>query len=391
MLKDTVSKSPYGDEKNQEKIEKINRRRSQEDLEEIILLFLGPRLAGKTTIKERIFDGLQPTQIIYVEQTIEVRVDTQMNAFAKMKIVDFPGMKDLSEVPQDTWHLPASENGLDIGDNTAKLAVIYVIDSQDGQSYRNALTDLYKSAELLKNYNKNLTFDIFMHKSDGLNEEELNAIHDDTLSYIENINDVGIQISTTSAMDQTIFDAMSKVIQKRIPEQAQLEKWLNLMINNANVAKAYLMDVRTKLFIATDSSPAENTQLSIYEICSGMIEMGRHRTNQKGDLVVVGSCFEGNIRPNSVWQTRHYEATLEIGGRCRPYDSDEDIMPAFDENHESWVTMKEEIVLCLYGITSNLALVCVVREDALNQRGIMMYNLNLFRQTIRKTLEQSRT
>ena len=115
----------------------------------------------------------------------------------------------------------------------------------------------------------------------------------------ENINDqIGIQISTTSAMDQTIFDAMSKVIQKRIPEQAQLEKWLNLMIkygsrifnrrrfirlllllliyfsfSNANVAKAYLMDVRTKLFIATDSSPAENTQLSIYEICSGMIEM----------------------------------------------------------------------------------------------------------------------
>ena len=83
-----------------------------------------------------------------------------------------------------------------------------------------------------------------MHKSDGLNEEELNQIHDDTLNYIgkifflffflinfqENINDVGIQISTTSAMDQTIFDAMSKVIQKRIPEQAQLEKWLNLMI-----------------------------------------------------------------------------------------------------------------------------------------------------------------
>jgi Ras-related GTP-binding protein C/D len=115
---------------------------------------------------------------------------------------------------------------------------------EDAQSYRNALTDLYKSAELLKNYNKNLTFDIFMHKSDGLNEEELNQIHDDTLNYIgkifflffflinfqENINDVGIQISTTSAMDQTIFDAMSKVIQKRIPEQAQLEKWLNLMI-----------------------------------------------------------------------------------------------------------------------------------------------------------------
>ena len=50
------------------------------------------------------------------------------------------------------------------------------------------------------------------------------------INFEENINDVGIQISTTSAMDQTIFDAMSKVIQKRIPEQAQPEKWLNLMI-----------------------------------------------------------------------------------------------------------------------------------------------------------------
>ncbi|CAG5111374.1 Oidioi.mRNA.OKI2018_I69.chr2.g5690.t1.cds [Oikopleura dioica] len=29
MLKDTVPKSPYGDEKNQEKIERMNRRRSQ--------------------------------------------------------------------------------------------------------------------------------------------------------------------------------------------------------------------------------------------------------------------------------------------------------------------------------------------------------------------------
>jgi GTPase SAR1 family protein len=123
----------------------MEEKNSHEDLEEIILLFLGPRLAGKTTIKERIFDGLQPTQIIYVEQTIEVRVDTQMNAFAKMKIVDFPGMKDLSEVPQDTWHLPASENGLDIGDNTAKLAVIYVIDSQGRKSNFILENNLFKT------------------------------------------------------------------------------------------------------------------------------------------------------------------------------------------------------------------------------------------------------
>lgn len=333
-----------------------------ENEQEIILLFLGTRLAGKTTIKERVFDGLQPTQIIYVEQTCEIRVDIQVNAFAKMKIVDFPGMKELSDIPQEHWHLPVEENGLDIGSPDAKLAVIYVIDSQDNSLYHNSLSKLVECAQLLKEYNHNLTFDIFLHKSDNLNEEDLNNIHDDTLNFIETINNVGIQIATTSAMDQTIFDAMSKVIQKRIPEQAQLEKWLNLMISNANVAKAYLMDVRTKLFIATDSSPAENTQLSIYEICSGMIEM----------VDGIANVYEG-------------ARLTEIG------DSEDDMVPTFDENHESWVTMKEEIVLCLYGITSNLALVCVVREDALKQRGIMMYNLNLFRNTIRKTLESRRT
>ena len=44
--------------------------------------------------------------------------------------------------------------------------------------------------------------------------------------------------------------------------------------------KAYIFDVRTKLYVATDSMQA--SEMTVLEICSGMIEMvdGIYRANQ---------------------------------------------------------------------------------------------------------------
>lgn len=43
------------------------------------------------------------------------------------------------------------------------------------------------------------------------------------------------------------------------------------MFSKASVEKAYLFDVRTKLYIATDS--VQPNELTMYEICKGMVEM----------------------------------------------------------------------------------------------------------------------
>ena len=139
-----------------------------------------------------------------------------------------------------------------------------------------------------------------MHKSDGLNEEELNQIHDDTLGYIGKIFFLPFSYkfrrkyqwrwnsnfdNICNGSDNLWRDVKSHpeknsrtgATRKMAEFNDQVRFSRNVVgkffLSNANVAKAYLMDVRTKLFIATDSSPAENTQLSIYEICSGMIEM----------------------------------------------------------------------------------------------------------------------
>lgn len=92
-------------------------------------------------------------------------------------------------------------------------------------------------AASLSRHNINLKFEIFLHKVENLNDDEMQSIYEETSSYFEQLKadyehlvNLNVSIHFTSCMDQTIFDATSKVIQKLIPEQAQLENLLNLMI-----------------------------------------------------------------------------------------------------------------------------------------------------------------
>lgn len=72
-------------------------------------------------------------------------------------------------------------------------------------------------------------------------------------------------------------------------------------------------------------------------------------------------------------------------------NGEEPVMPIFDENQESWVTMSNQIIICLYGVTSSLALVCVMREGIQKIRGPTTFNVNLFRKAIRETLQRGRS
>jgi Ras-related GTP-binding protein C/D len=247
------------------------------DENEIIILYLGWKRSGKTTIKERVFDGLQSNQINYVELTQDVIVTRFTQSFAKIRIIDYPGCKNfLDDIPDpENWAIPVDKGGLGIGGPNANLAVIYVIDAQDQNCYPDALHRMMNYASALNAYNKGLKFEIFLHKVENMNDDETHSVYEETSrdlnEYDETLAELNYSIHFTSSMDETIFDATSKVIQKLIPEQAQLENLLNLMSNKASVEKAYLFDVRTKLYIATDS--VQPNELTMYEICKGMVEM----------------------------------------------------------------------------------------------------------------------
>ena len=83
----------------------------------------------------------------------------------------------------------------------------------------------------------------------------------------------------TSIYDHSIFEAFSKVVQKLIPQLPTLENMLNIFVSNSNAEKAFLFDVVSKIYIATDSSPVD---MQSYELCCDMI-----------DLIIDVSCIYG--------------------------------------------------------------------------------------------------
>lgn len=117
--------------------------------------------------------------------------------------------------------------------------------------------------------------DIHQRTSDDLSEAGLNQIH--------------LSFHLTSIYDHSIFEAFSKVVQKLIPQLPTLENLLNIFIpvsflvisdfepefnifclQNSGIEKAFLFDVVSKIYIATDSSPVD---MQTYELCCDMIDV----------------------------------------------------------------------------------------------------------------------
>jgi len=55
-----------------------------------------------------------------------------------------------------------------------------------------------------------------------------------------------------------------------IPHYATLENFLNIIIQTSGIEKAFLYDVKTKIYVATDSSPVD---IQSYELCCDMIDV----------------------------------------------------------------------------------------------------------------------
>ena len=89
-----------------------------------------------------------------------------------------------------------------------------------------------------------------------------------------------------------------------------------------------------KIYIATDSSPVD---MQSYELCCDMI-----------DVVIDVSCIYG----------------LTTG---------DDISPAFDHHSQATIRLNNGTVLHLREVNRFLALVCILREDAMEKQGKFMH------------------
>lgn len=132
-----------------------------------------------------------------------------------------------------------------------------------------------RTAVFLAEHYPRINFEVFIHKTDGLSDEyKYDTFREVRQRVQDELSDYGygdrsVSYYQTSIFDHSIFEAMSKVILKLLPQLAAMETLLTKLCSTCRIQKAYLFDTISKIYIATDASP---TFLRDYEVCSDYVD-----------------------------------------------------------------------------------------------------------------------
>eukprot|EP00468_Gymnochlora_sp_CCMP2014_P011511 CAMPEP_0167750118 /NCGR_PEP_ID=MMETSP0110_2-20121227/5805_1 /TAXON_ID=629695 /ORGANISM="Gymnochlora sp., Strain CCMP2014" /LENGTH=333 /DNA_ID=CAMNT_0007635387 /DNA_START=107 /DNA_END=1108 /DNA_ORIENTATION=- len=294
---------------------------------------------------------MSPHETWFLENTTSLEVtDISNNAFVQLKILDFPGGYEFSDKklpPESIFKKDAS--------------IVFVIDQTDGQDDLTAVEHFLDVSRLAHGVNPNLDIDILIHKV----EAEAETYHHDDLNervrqirqvIIEQLREERLNIHPTfhltSIHNHTIFEAFSKIVQKRIPQMNQLEKLLSGLALSCRVEKAYVFDVISKIYVATDNSDMDQ----FYEICSNAI-----------DVVIDVS--------------RIY--SIDKDSKEAKAKSNENAPVPFDAKSGAMMRMENDYVLHLREVDSYLALVCLMKTNADINSGLLEYNFACFKKALK--------
>ncbi|KAK3526752.1 hypothetical protein QTP70_032895 [Hemibagrus guttatus] len=305
------------------------------------ILLLGLRRSGKSSIQKVVFHKMPPSETLFLESTNKIyKDDISRSSFVNFQIWDFPGQVDFFD-PTFDYEMIFRGTG----------ALIFVIDAQD--DYMEALGRLHLTVSRAYRVNPNINFEVFVHKVDGLSDDhKIETQRDIHQRANDDLVDAGLDrlhlsFYLTSIYDHSIFEAFSKVVQKLIPQLPTLENLLNIFISNSGIEKAFLFDVLSKIYVATDSSPVD---MQSYELCCDMI-----------DVVIDISCIYG----------------LKEDGSGSAYDKDSLAI----------IKLNNTTVLYLKEVTKFLALVCILREESFEKKGLIDYNFHCLRKAIHEVFE----
>lgn len=306
------------------------------------IVLMGLRRGGKSSILKVVFYKMSPHETLFLESTNSVeKTDVANSSFIQFQIWDFPGQID-----------PVSRGV----DSTAIFggcqAVIFVVDSQEDLT--EALNKVQRTIIHAYKINPEIRFEVFIHKVDGLSDEAKIETQRDIQKQITDelseasLRNVHLAFFLTSIYDRSIFEACSKVIQKLIPQLPTLECLHDTLNSNCRIEKSFLFDVVSKIYISTDSSPVD---MSSYELCSDMI-----------DVVVDVSCI---------------------------YGLNDGVSLAYDAKSSSVVRLSNGMVVYLRHINRFLAIVCIMKTEQFERKGLVDYNISCFKDAVIKVFQAS--
>ena len=324
------------------------------------ILFTGPRRSGKSSIERVVFHKMSPHETLFLEPTQNVDISIiANNNFVRFQTWDFDGDIKFSEksnrAPSDIKYQGRSISMEQVFSNCSSL--IYVIDAQE-EDYFHALPNLVETISAAHRINPQIHFEVFLHKVDGdfMSEEtkaerQQHIQHYVSTELAETNGDVLVSYYLTSIYDHSALEAFSKVVQKLIPQLPTLNNLLDILIASCNIDKSYLVDVVTKLYIATDSNPVD---VHTYELCSDLVDV----------VIDVSYIYGVNHEVND--------------GSVVPYDN----------KSASAIKLNSGMVLYLREVSNYLALVCVLRDEYFAKRSLLDYNINCFKESLQKIFKE---
>lgn len=239
------------------------------------ILLMGLKRSGKTSIFQVVFHKMSPHETLFLESTMKTtHHDVRNISVVHFKVSDFPGSMQPEEQPVSERSVFAHAE-----------AVLFVIDAQD--ELGPAITRLVATIEKAYAVNRRINFEIFIHKVDGLSQERKLELQREVSQQVtkqlvtKELDDANRALYLSSIYDQSIYENISKVVQKLVPSLAILENLLDVLISNCRMHKAFLFDVLTKVYLATDSQPVD---VQSFELASDML-----------DVVVDVSCIYGQL------------------------------------------------------------------------------------------------
>lgn len=156
-------------------------------------------------------------------------------------------------------------------------SIVYVLDAQQkfSGSNRSKLMSAVKGAF---SANEHVWFEVLLHKVDQMSEDYQSDLRNTIIEQVkEELEDVELsdmmhqfEVHFTSVFDTSVFRALSLVVQRLLPEQATLERLLDMVAQQCGMEKVFLFDLNSKLYLATDSSQVD---VETYDLCSHWLDL----------------------------------------------------------------------------------------------------------------------
>ncbi|KAM6504488.1 Gtr1/RagA G protein Gtr2 [Amanita muscaria] len=350
------------------------------------ILLLGLRRSGKTSIQQVIFNNLSPKQTFYLESTMKIVRHT----------ID-------TVIPLEVWDTPGNITIEALGTSLSQFsALVFVIDIRD--LYNQPIAKLVEFIVAAYHANPNMTFEVFVHKAEKLQEEDkienFRQIHERVSDRLFDISSeyeqIQLNFHLTSVYDHSLHAAFSRVLHKLIESLPYLEDMLNIFCANSQSLKAFLYDVNSSLYVATDASPVDS---ATHNLCCEFLQM----LNSFGPL--YRSATATSARPNrplspatplSPGSDAHSSMHTGVGSSdVVTYDTANSNVSSKPLTYPSAATSLHPstpgTTLTCHLITSQLALLAILPTNVYEgRRGLVEYNVVVFREGVQDICNAAR-